>query len=248
MENYRLLKKSETDMQPNFAHIQTIISAESNLLHPDLASLERSFDQGLAVALNLGDETVGLVRFTPLLDEELKQAIGIPDFPSIWELGTAIVAAEHRGKGLYNKLQNGLLESFKDEMSQGRLLVLGTTKTIAVLKALRKTEELGLDFHIGEHTEFPMIAPFTCVCTPDFGCGFQLTKDCPQRVAGSQLISLDEIAESSYDKTKIPCTMFVSSKNLASQIDDDLMLKFSEGLDSPQAALVNRLKGVGYYG
>ncbi len=249
MENLRFLHNRNINMRPDLRSIHAVINDESNLLHVTLSSLEESFDRGLAIALIPEDSTeaIGFVRFTPLLDEDLKQDLGLNNIPSIWEIGSAAIAPYYRGRGLYTPLRNDLLATVSQEMKDRRLLILGTTKNIAIIKVLDKAKDLGIEFFRSVHTDFPMIAPFTCICTPDFGCGFQLAENCPARVTQQQLIQLDEIAESSADGTKIPCVMYVSDKSLAERIDYDLMVKFGGVGLNPQRSLVSALKAKGYY-
>lgn len=109
-------------------------------------------------------------------------------------------------------------------------------------KVLPKSRELNIDFYTSIHTEFPMIAPFTCVCSPDFGCGFQISTDCFARAKEEDLPKLEEIAAKSKDGVKIPCIMYVSSKALASDID----LQLKKNLGS-QSNLVQNLKDMGYF-
>lgn len=250
MENLRVFNRKNTDMRPNLEPICNVINNESTLLEVDLATIEQSFDNGLAVALvpEGREDAVGFVRFTPLLDDNLKQRLGIPDLPSIWEIGSAAIAPEYRGKGLYAPVRNNLLSIVSEEIAENKLLVLGTTKSIAVIKVLEKAKELGINFYQSVHTDFPMIGRFTCICTPDFGCGFQLMENCPVRVTAEQLPQLDYLAKNSQDGTKIPCVMYVSDKSLSSEVNDALMVKFAEREGNPLVNLVEALKGANYYG
>ncbi len=238
----------EPGKEHDFARIAEMISSEPSLLHPDQASLQESFAKNQAVVMYDDEKLIGFVRFTPLLTPQLKEQIGLPEnFPDISEIGSAVLlnSPEYRGKGLYAPLRNRLLETIKDRVEEEKLLVLGTTKNIAVYKVLPQSSELGIDFYTSRHTEFPMIAPFTCVCSPDFGCGFQLSTECPERVEEDQLINLINISES--NKGKIPCIMYVSDKSLAERMDKSLGYYFG-GYDlPPQQTLVQRLVQNAYY-
>lgn len=249
MERLRFLHSRNIDARLDLGAIHRVINSEPNLLQATLSSLEESFDRGLAVALVPEDSTeaVGFVRFTPLLSEDLKQDLGLNDLPSIWEIGSAAIMPDYRGRGLYAPLRNGLLATVLEKIEGRQLLILGTTKNIAIIKVLNEAKNLGIEFHKSVHTDFPMVAPFTCICRPDFGCGFQLTENCPVRVTQQELLQLDTIAVNSPDGTKIPCVMYVSDRELAERIDHDLVLKFrGEGV-SPQGNLVKALKERGYY-
>lgn len=249
MERLRFLHSKNIDTRPDLRSIHVVINSEPNLLHATLSSLEESFDHGLAVALvpEGSTEAVGFVRFTPLLGDSLKQYLGINEIPNIWEIGSAAIAPEYRGHGLYAPLRNDLLATVSQEIKKRRLLVLGTTKSIVIIKVLSDAKDLGINFYKSVHTDFPMIAPLTCICTPDFGCGFQLTGSCPVRVTQEQLPRLNEIAEHSPDGTKIPCVMYVSDKSLAERINHDLVLKFGSAGLNPQQSLISALKERGYY-
>lgn len=229
--------------------IRDVIASEPTMLHPDVAGLQESYRKGLAVALvHEGDgEAVGLARFIPLLDEKLSQNLGLNDFPQIWELGSVIIDHPYRGQGHASNLNNALISSAQEEMRDGKLLILGTTKTARMLGSLHAASSLGFDFHAGSHAEFPMIAPFTCVCVPDFGEGFQLTPDCSQRIQENQLIALEEIKDGQHKTEKIPCSMFISDRDLARGVNDRLQDRFSEDGISPQLALVRSLINRGYY-
>lgn len=244
MEKLRTFHSRGSDARPDLRSIHAVINHEQNLLHATLPSLEESFNHGLAVALvsESSTEAVGFVRFTPLLGEDLKQKLELSDVPSIWEIGSAAIAPYYRGRGLYAPLRNDLLATVAQEIRDRQLLVLGTTKSIAVIKVLDDAKDLGIEFHKCVHTDFPMIAPFTCICTPDFGCGFQLAEECPVRVTQQQLLNLNLIAQKSNDGTKIPCVMYVSDKDLAESIDRRLMIKFGA-----QRNLVSALKERGHY-
>lgn len=232
----------------DFGKIADMISHESMLLHPTARSLQESFDRHQAIVMYDREELVGFVRFTPLLDSLLKDKIGLSqEFPDISEIGSAVLLnePEYRGKGLYAPLRNKLLETVSDKAIGGDILILGTTKNIAVYKVLQNSKELGLDFYPCRHTEFPMIAPFTCVCTPDFGQGFQLSGECPQRVETNQLINLEQIADETYGK--IPCVMYVSDKDLARKMDAELLQTFGDNMINAQTELVQRLKVNNHY-
>lgn len=248
----KIINRRSGVSRPDFTEIhQAILREKDSLLPTSIESLQKSFEDNLATVLMDSDRAVGFIRFSPLLTGKVKNFLGLEsDFPEITEIGSAVILKNenYRGKGYYPKLRNHLLESVVEEVKQKRLLVLGTTKNIIVYKVLPKAKELGIEFYPSVHTEFSMIAPFTCVCKPDFGCGFQLSTNCSKRVTKDQVEKLEHLARSSSDGIKVSCIMYVSDKQLASEIDIKLKDVFTtiDPLD-PQKALVDRLKTGGYY-
>lgn len=103
--------------------------------------------------------------------------------------------------------------------------------------------------HTSKETE--NIAPLTCVCTPDFGLGFQFTKQCPKRVTQDQLGKLVQLAANTPDR-EIPCIMYVSNLNLATSISKQLGDALNQeqnghGQFDSQGALALSLNRLGYY-
>lgn len=139
-------------------------------------------------------------------------------------------------------MRSRLLETVKGKIGSGEMLVLGTTKSIIVYNVLSKSRELGIDFYTSVHTEFPMIAPFTCVCNPDFGSGFHISTSCFARADDKDIPRLGEVAAGSKTGTKIPCIMYVSSRELASEINHQLEEHFGS-----QDSLVESLQGINYF-
>lgn len=252
MERLRIVHSTNGLESLALQELHAAMQRESTLLHPTLSSLEQSFQDGRAIALLDGERAVGYIRFTPLVDDRMRGALAVsPECPDIWEIGSAIILPEdaYRGRGFFSSLRNSLLATVQNEIRQERLLILGTTKTIKVITVLDKAQALGITFYQSAHTEFPMIAPLTCVCNPDFGCGFHIASHCPQRVTPSQLKELPVLAQASSDGTKIPCTMYVSSRPLAAHIDEALRIRFAQdNRECPQQALIDSLKRIDYYG
>lgn len=248
----RFINKGSAVVRPNLSEIhQAILEEIDNLLPTSLESLQKSFDASLATVLIDGDKAFGFLRFSPLLTETLKRKIGLEtDFPDILEIGSAVILKDgnYRGKGYYPQLRNHLLESVVERVRQKKLLVLGTTKSIIVYKVLSKAKDLGIEFYPSVHTEFPMIAPFTCVCKPDFGSGFQLSTGCSKRVKAEQLKDLESLAKISPSGINIPCIMYVSDRILANDMSAYLKAIFATfNKDNPQQGLVERLKALKYY-
>lgn len=208
--------------------------------------LSASFNQGLAIALidPQTNEVMGGSRFVPLLDNELKEKMGLDkNFPQIWEMGSVIIFnSQVRGNGFSLDLNKALLDSVRQKTEAGELLVIGTTKSIVLLSTLKKE---GLNFSFSSHTEFPLIAPLTCICTGEMGQGFQESTNCSFRVSPEQIANLPALADK---KGKVPCTLFVSSKQLAQKIDGELRTRFlKDDPVNPQRAEVELLKTIGYY-
>lgn len=219
------------------------------LLQPSLESLENSFRRGKAVVLMDGDDALGYVRFSPLLDPEKKERLGLPEnFPDIDETGTAIIVPDHRGNKYYPKMRTELIKMAVDDIRERRLFVLGTTKNPRVIESLDDAvDKTGIEFEIVNRHEIPMIAPFTCVCEGDFGNGFQNGTECHQAPTDLQLVQIEthelwknRIRED--ENGKIPCTIYVSSLDLAREMERELMDRFGS-----QEALIDALLANGHY-
>ncbi len=244
----------------DFGPIHAAIQQEGALLHPSMEAMQESFAAGLAVAhtedVDGRQVAVGYSRLIPLLGEEQIQELGLPaEFPLLAELGTVFVSPQYRGHGMAEGLYRELFGRFRESMQGGRLLVIGTTKTAKVLHQLEKLRDMGINVHAGRHTEFPNLAPVTCVCNPDFGSGFQHGPDCSERVTesdaqrirealpGRGVIMLRDVSNG--DPSKIPCTMFVSDRALAASADR--MISETYGMPTAQQIFVDRLGGINYY-
>jgi hypothetical protein len=234
---------------PDFSELLEAIHHEKGtLLQPSLEDLEESFADRNAVVLEDGNRSIGYVRFSSLLDNTGKAKLGLSDaFPNIYEIGTAIILPEYRGRHLYPKLRNALLSLHKDEMKQGRLLVLGTTKSPKVVMSLSHSKEIGLEFTVTGHDNLPMIEPFTCVCSGDFGNGFQNSPECSKRATETEVVLIQKAdwrtlqEQGGKPNGKIPCTLYVSDLELASQMEKELMVKYGS-----QEKLVEALRENGF--
>lgn len=263
LEHLRITNEKLPRKEPSvdFGPIHASIQEEGALLHPSLETMEESFAAGLASVYTedvAGRKVaVGYSRLIPLLAPEQVAELGLPrEFPAIAELGTVFVAPLFRGRGIAENLYRELFARFSEPLVEGRLLVLGTTKTAKVLHQLAKLQDMGLNFHAGSHTEFPHLAPVTCVCVPDFGYGFQFGVECPARITESdaqvvrdctkrqEIILLSDVKRNG-DRGKIPCTMFVSDRNLAHQTDR--MIADAYGGREAQQTFVERLAAIDYY-
>lgn len=212
-------------------------------------ALRESFEKDMAVAL-VDRETrkvMGGSRLIPLLDNGLREKIGLDrDFPQIWEMGSVIIVDDPkaRGNGFSFKLNKALLDSVRQRTDSGELLIIGTTKTLFLIRTLLK-ENIGLNFSISSHDEYPMIAPLTCVCKGEMGQGFQESNNCSARIKPEQAANL---LNSACKDGKIPCTLFVSDRELAQKIEEGLKTRFSkDNLLDPQKAETDLLRNMGYY-
>lgn len=234
--------QASVDLRP----IHQAILQERTLLHPSLENLERSYVQGMSVVMMDEGRPVGHVRFTPLLDEELKQALGLSsDFPSVWEIGSAVIFDDpaYRGRGHYADLRNNLVAGFVDRIYTDGLLLLGTTKSVSVIKSLPRADRIGVFFKNCFHHEFPMVSALTCVCEGDFGQGFHVADNCKKRLQpeGMEIEErVGEVINTNNEHNK--CVMYVSSVRLAEQIDCELNDRFGS-----LPGLVDRLKAVGHF-
>src|SRR5579872_5413685 len=237
----------------SFEYLHVSIQQEPALLHPSLEDMVKSYEDRLGVAKTVKmdqiEVAVGYSRLIHLLSKEQKVRLELSmDFPDIYELGTVFVHPAFRGRGIAEDLQRELLLRFKDRIDARKLLVLGTTKTLKVLHMLDKMRRYGFNFYHSRHTDYPNLSPLTCICTPPFGEGFQITKNCSKRVSSEMVVFLSN-SLSRVDKRNsdaIPCTMFVSSKSLADEIDDLLGKSKGDGPNS-QRLLIRSLKNMGYY-
>jgi len=222
------------------------------LLQPSLKSLSVSYENKQACVLMDKERPVGYVRFSPLLDPQLKDKVGLSqEVPDVYEIGSAIILPDHRGKGYYSRLRNSLLRLGLERMEKGKLMVIGTTKNIRVAEVLPKAIDLGIDFYASTHGEFPGVQCLTCVCNPNFGEGVQYRFDCPKGIDQESLIQLKlisdwethrkEVTQFSPDG-KIPCVMYVSDKSLAQKTSDMLLAAFGS-----KELLAKTLMKVDYY-
>lgn len=212
--------------------------------------MRKSFDSGMAaVLINSENQVVGGARFIPLLDQGEKEKLGLSSsqIPDIWELGSIVSMGEAMGNGFSKSLNEKLLESVRERIKNNELLILGTTKTLFLVKTLLKID-LGTkgNFSMLSHDQLSMIAPLTCVCEKPLGAGFQMSPNCEYRISPDQVNSLKALGDNL--KGKIPCTLFVSDIASAKRTNDVLREKYAMvDPSNPQGALVAALKGIGYY-
>lgn len=237
---------------PDLREIHSVMRHEKNMLHPPIGEIVRSFADGLACVLVDGEgskeRAVGYYRFIPLMDGGLKERLGLPiDFPDIWEMGSAVILPEYRGHHLARLLSDTLLGSQAARIRNHELLILGTTKTIKVVRihehALRGGSD-ELSFHICRHTDFSNIAALTCVCEGPMGTGMHLDYECSRRADTGAVESIRRSELSELPAARGPdiaCVMYVSSRELAESINRRLGAQF-DGL------FASKLKEIGYYG
>lgn len=230
-----------------FDQLARDIAAESTMLHPKPADLRCSFIQNLA-AVKYDPETgkiIGFARFEALLNSETKKILQLPDdIPEIWELGTVYTSNNHRRNGAATEVQNKLLSQFLERISNQEILVILTAKPVAMIKTTQKASQLGIDFYACDPYEFEMIASLTCVCSGEFGQGFQNGNYCPARVSQNlRPVSenLDQVIKNAVDGIAA-CTMFVSNPNLSTYTNTRLSERFGS-----QKQLIENLINLNYY-
>lgn len=230
------------------------IAREPTLIHPPASELQMSFERGLAfVALDEANDhrPVGYVRLEPLLNDEIRGALGLPEsFPQIMELGTMFTEnnAIYRGQGYVASLTKELLSSHIAEIERGDLIVLGTTKDWRVINVLQKIE--AAKFEVMHHLDLPHLAAFTCICSGEFGSGYQNNPfSCDSRVDDGLIncrsLLKDLIREAREFGTSIPCVMFASNHEHAKQADRHLN-KIVSG-DNSVRLLRDKLLKMEYY-
>jgi hypothetical protein len=241
----------------DFTALSELSQDEQNVLPVSIESLRQSFHDNMSAVLLKDRTAVGHARFIPLLDERLITDLGLPtSTPQIWEMGTGLMLPEVRGKGINIVLRHVLISRFRDQMTSGRMLVIATTKTPELRSLVDNMADLltdpehqyPLDFRFTNRENLPFIAPFTCICTPDFGTGYQFGTSCNQAEVASQNtvayrrgMELPLINNGS-NGSKIACTVFLSSTKLAEETEMRLSERFGT-----QQNLVHVLKERRYF-
>lgn len=232
---------------PNIISLHRQMEESGALLSTTIKALETSYNEGLAAVL-LTDEgqAVGYARMSHLLDREGIESLGLPaDFPEILEFGSAFIDPRYRG-GIYGDFKNEVLKLILDRIRNRTTLVLGTTKSMAVLVGTEKAKEIGITFGSLVHSDLEMIAPFTCTCNPSFGTGFHRGTECASRITHDEVAHLPEIARQR--EGRIHCIMTVSDIHLASEMNNSLRAHFrKQDPDNPQKALVRQLLAINHY-
>ena len=138
----------------------------------------------------------------------------------------------------------------------GQILIVGTTKTPQLTSVLDRlaTEfktsaesepvNYPTEFKFCNREQFPFVTPFTCVCNPDFGSGYQHGDICSYTnteiqgfISGKSILPVVENAQDN-----IPCSMFISSITLAAETNQKI-----ESLYGKRENLVNKLVELNYY-
>lgn len=238
---------------------------KTSILPVTTAGIAKSYAEGMSSVMieKKTGNAIAHIRFSPLITPQLREQLQLPPgLPMLWEIGSGYVVKEHRKEGLYNILRNEHVGRFKEELTTGSHIFLGTTKSIRVLHALRHAqEEHRIEGVILPHTSLPFIAAFTCVCKGDFGQGYQCgVNACKERIQPGQfpmmssengllnqtnISAIDEIKDLNGGEGKIPCTMYVQGeKNTILNMEQQLADKFG----TPEN-LVDRLRqvNVNYY-
>lgn len=238
---------------------------KTSILPVTTAGIAKSYAEGMSSVMveKKTGNAIAHIRFSPLITPQLREQLQLsPGLPMLWEIGSGYVEKEHRREGLYNVLRNEHVGRFKEELTTGSHIFLGTTKSIRVLHALRHAqEEHHIEGVILPHSSLPFIAAFTCVCKGDFGQGYQCGVDaCGERIKPEQfpmsksinglldqmdVKSIDEIKDLNGGEGKIPCTMYVQGKiETVLKMEEDLRNQFG----TPEN-LVEKLRqvNVNYY-
>lgn len=258
---------------PDLSLVWKGMQEDKFVLKPPLEELEQSYRDGQATVLMVENESkkvgVAYIRRSNLLDEKRKLELRLREKvgSEIQEIGSSFTLPSFRGSALINGQKMSYYELMRrmemaralPDMVAGKLLVIGTSKNKRIddINIRMNEEPIFKEFGVGlfnvVHTskETGNIAPLTCVCTPDFGLGFQFTKQCSKRVTQDQLGKLVQLAASTPDR-EIPCIMYVSSIKLAMDINQQLGNAFSHDQDGrgqadPQGALAVNLNRLGYY-
>lgn len=258
---------------PDLSLVWKGMQEDKFVLKPPLEELEQSYKDGQATVLvaEVEGREVGVayIRRSNLLDEKRKLELGLKEKvgSEIQEIGSSFTLPAFRGSTLIDGQKMSYYELMRrmemaralPDMVAGKLLVIGTSKNKRIDDInIRMNEDLifkefGVELFNIVHTskETENIAPFTCVCTPDFGLGFQFTKQCPKRITQDQLGKLVQLAADTPDR-EIPCTMYVSNLRLAMNINKQLGDAFSQEQDGhgqfdSQGALAVSLNRLGYY-
>jgi hypothetical protein len=235
-----------------FSTLRNSIAVESALLHPTPDALLESFESGQAIiALDneRQDRPIGFVRFEPLLSDSIREGLGLTcEFPEIAELATMFVENDprYRGQRHMSQMCDKLFETKHQELVDGELLVIGTAKDYRVIRTLQGISSAR--FEVCHHLDLPHLAALTCICSGNFGSGFQNNpRACGARLDNYFIGKIDELANflKESESTKIPCVMFVSDKDIAHQIDQQLAKLFNTEMSV--IALRDRLNELGYY-
>ncbi len=231
----------------DFRRINGLVAQEQGAMlqsNPDV--LRNSYEQGLAAVLRIDGEDVGYARLVPLLNDAMRERLGLPRTGmNIWELGTVVISPEWRGNG-YSELLTAPLLACGD----GNNLIISTTKSLALANSLvALSMEQGLSYRFPDYSAFPAIQALTCVCTPPLGGGVQHGGHCDLRVtSGDRHLPIlndpsrrDEISQDSNDKLGC-CVLYVSDSELASRLNAELMHDYGS-----QQNLINELRAIRHY-
>ncbi len=241
-------RKSMPDV--DLREIHRGIEADDHMRHPSRESLERSYAEGMAVAMVDRSEgtnvAVGYVRLSERLGSDLYRSIGLEaaNLPKVYEIGSGFVLGEYRGGRHYPGMRNSLLQLHRREITQGSMLVVGITNNVQVVKALGHAEKIGVSFDTGTmrelHEGYEMTTQFFCNCNPHPqikimiqipGCTSQPT---PQYTIESE--HPDKNGSMPY------YTVYWSNQSLMRRLDDRLRQSFGG-----RSGLRSALEDVNYY-
>ena len=241
--------------QIDFERLELIARREKNLLPISSNKMRDSYNSGLAVVLRSEDGVdSGFVRLLPLLYSSKKSDIGLSeDVGNIMEIGSAVVSANLRGNYYSEDMLQVLIRQIDIHNST---LLLCTSKNPRFISAIKKVSfEEGLrNYKIISHNALPLIAPFTCTCTPPSGTGFGIHNECKYRVqiADPSIKEYNRADFGSFMHLGAKCFMYVSDINLANSMEQKIseninfMLRSGDKLDV-QRELITRLKNALHY-
>jgi GNAT superfamily N-acetyltransferase len=247
--NIEIITIDSNRQAPDLYPLREQIAANPNLLHPNVEDMLESWHNGLgAIGVNEKGEAISYARLIPLLSPLQVEALGLPEpLGHIYEMGTVFVSEAWRNQGIGQRVQREALEHMHN--GGGERLIIGTTKAMGELKALGNIDIPGIQFQPAHHFEYPMVAPLTCTCDPDFGSGFKYGKECSQRISpkdvpvivfqNGRIPRRNEVQ----GKGEIKCTMFTSNPATARKFDEGL-----REIYHTQENFVSALKVVNYYG
>jgi hypothetical protein len=257
---------------PDFDKIAKLIREETKtnpiLLPVSSKILQERFERGDSVVLGVNGQTVGHLSFTRLLDSNVKHKLGLkPNFPEVVEVGSAIVAYQLkikdnrdapillRNRGYSEKMLTSLLHNHLEDLqdrSVNPIVGIGTTKSLYFVKAISHiSDHQNLNIKFVEHSEYPFIAPLTCVCTPGKGggMGYQYDGSCPVRIDSVEVLeTFNGRAVTVRGEAKCACVMFVLNPILAESVNNGLsMLVNGASQEEKVKNFVNLLRDNKYY-
>lgn len=226
----------------DFSMIESGLRSERNTLSAPYTDLEQSYREGMSeMAIDADFDprlAVGHTRFELLLSASLRLRLGLSEeVPQIWEMGSSYVDPDYRGHGMSTRVRIPLFEMHRQIIENGQVLIIGTTKTGAVTGIMdRITNHFqqpesymqGVEIRFTNREALPFIAPFTCICRPAFGVGYHTSEHCPSPqqslprifMTGAEVMQRYTNPLKLVGRENVPCTMLVSSQEVAQRTND----------------------------